>query len=491
MTHPDLLGQLSGLQTMMADLLTGVPAAAANARFHPRLASLGWYLGHSVYRELYWLREVLGGDGDLAGRVRHLFAVGAAEAPVEHLPPRDHLLAWAAEIQDEHLRRLATPGALPASPLLADDRLAWFLLQERARDYEAMLWLLLARRLQEAAEAEAQARPDASPAPNAVTSQVAPSRHESSAPPPTPSSVSSAFSSSSVTSSPSPTSPASSIFSGVPSSSTVSGVPAASTSPASPPLGLEPCMPSAEAVLVTQGHYRVGSRGEPYAYECELPPQAVELANFRIARRPVTNAEYLGFMTAGGYARPEFWDPAGQDWLRTGQAHGQAPVHGHDQDRAQAPSRAQAPWHWRRSDRGDWQAIGLNGPVPLGPADPVAGLSRHEARAFAAWAASLGGDLTGAVVQHEYQWEVAARAGLIEGTGRVWEWCANPFHPYPDFSPFPDPAHSRTAFDAGLGVLRGASLHTQRCLRRASFRHPADPADRFRISGLRLVFPPA
>lgn len=439
MTHPDLLGQLSGLQTMMADLLTGVPAAAANARYHPRLASLGWYLGRSVYRELYWLREVLGGDGDLAGRVRHLFAVGAAEAPVEHLPPRNHLLAWAGEIQDEHLRRLATPGALPASPLLADDRLAWFLLQERARDYEAMLWVLLARRLE-----------------------------------------------------------------GVPASKTISGVPDALTSSASPPMGLEPCMPSAEAILVTQGHYRVGSRGEPFAYDNELPPQAVELANFRIARRPVTNAEYLGFMTDGGYTRPEFWDAAGQDWLRACQAQGQALVHAQGQaqspaqGQAQSPAQsqglaqvtAQAPWHWRRNDLGDWQALGLNGPVPLGAADPVAGLSRHEARAFAAWAASLGGDLAGAVVQHEYQWEVAARAGLIEGTGRVWEWCANPFHPYPDFSPFPDPAHAQTAFDAGLGVLRGASLHTQRCLRRASFRHPADPADRFRISGLRLVFPP-
>ena len=488
MTHPDLLGQLSGLQTMMADLLTGVPAAAANARFHPRLASLGWYLGRSVYRDLYWLREILSGDGGLAGRVRHLFAVGAAEAPVEHLPPRDHLLAWAGEIQDEHLRRLAPPGALPASPLLADDRLAWFLLQERAQDYEAMLWVLLARRLEEAAGAEAQDRPDTGPVPDAVTGQGVPSLRESSVPPPPPSFVASAFASS--------------------SSSTFAFT--SSPSPSYPAMGLEPCMPSAEAVLVTQGHYRVGSRGEPFAYDNELPPQAVELANFRIARRPVTNAEYLGFMSAGGYASPEFWDAAGQDWLRACQAQGQAQgqaqalVHAqgqalvHAQGQAQSPAQAQgqaqvpvqAPWHWRRNDRGDWQALGLNGLVPLGAADPVAGLSRHEARAFAAWAASLGGDLTGAVVQHEYQWEVAARAGLIEGTGRVWEWCANPFHPYPDFSPFPDPPHSQTAFDAGLGVLRGASLHTQRWLRRASFRHPADPADRFRVSGLRLVFPP-
>lgn len=440
MSHPDLLGQLSGLQTMMADLLTGVPAAEAKARFHPRLASLGWYLGRSVYRELHWLRETLVGDGDLTARVRHLFAISEAEAPVERLPPPDHLLAWATEIQDEHLHRLATPGALPPSPLMADDRLAWFLLQERARDYEAMLWVLLARRLLSDPWAEVRSLPGTPEAPGP-------------APVPDPAQTSGA---------------------GVVSAQvTPRGRPplpeASPPSPSSPAPRLEPQAPSAEAVAITQGHYRVGSRGEPHAYDNELPPQAVELANFRIARRPVTNAEYLGFMTEGGYSRPDLWDEAGKDWLRARQA--------------------QAPWHWRQNVEGGWLALGLHGPSALGSEEPVAGLSRHEARAFAAWAASLGGDLAGAVMQHEYQWEVAARAGLIEGTGRVWEWCANPFHPYPDFSPFPT-ATVGTHFDAGLGVLRGASLYTQRCLRRASFRHPAVPDDRFRVAGLRLVLPP-
>ncbi len=104
---------------------------------------------------------------------------------------------------------------------------------------------------------------------------------------------------------------------------------------------------------------------------------------------------------------------------------------------------------------------------------------------------SLGGEYAGAVVQHEYQWELAARSGLIAGTGRAWEWCANPFHPYPDFTPFPDPETSATAFDIDGGVLRGACLHTQRCLRRASFRHHRRSEDRAGFAGLRLVYPPA
>lgn len=94
------------------------------------------------------------------------------------------------------------------------------------------------------------------------------------------------------------------------------------------------------------------------------------------------------------------------------------------------------------------------------------------------------------MLQHEYQWEVAARSGLIEGTGRAWEWCANPFHPYPDFIPFPERGISQDRFETGKISLRGASLHTQRCLRRASYRNFSHPDRRHFHAGLRLVLPP-
>jgi len=110
MTSPQLLARLSGLQQMMRDLLRGVPAAHANRRFDPRLASLGWYLGRSVYRETYWLREVVTGDTDLTARVRPLFTPSAMDPELQsaRLPPPDHLLSWAAEIQDEHCTSAVT-----------------------------------------------------------------------------------------------------------------------------------------------------------------------------------------------------------------------------------------------------------------------------------------------------------------------------------------------------------------------------------------------
>lgn len=393
MTAPAILGQLSGLQEMLRELVRRVPAADAGARWHPELASLTWYLGRSVYRETYWLREVLAGDADLTSRVRHLFGPGDLDLDTRcaRMPPPDHLLRWAEEIQDEHLRRLAS--GLPAHPLLAGDRLQWFLLQETARDYENLLMVLHARSL----------------ADRHLAYRV--------------------------------------------------GVP------------LEPRRPEPALAEVVQGHYRIGSRGEARAYDNELPPQAVELASFRIARRHVTNSDYLGFMESGGYRKAAWWDDAGRRWL--------------------AGSGAEAPLHWRRDGAGRWFAVELNGPADLQPEVPVSGVNRHEAAAFAAWAASLGGALRGAVLQHEYQWEVAARSGVIAGTGRVWEWCANAFHPYPGFTPFPDATVSAAFFGRGQVSLRGAGLHTRRCLRRTSLRNWAAPAARHLFAGIRLVFPPA
>jgi iron(II)-dependent oxidoreductase len=106
-----------------------LPEPDANRPFHATLGCVGWQLADAVYRETYWLRKVAAGDAELTARVRHLFddPVGDRAAECACLPPPGHLLARASEIQDEHRRRLATPGALPDHPLLADDRLVWFL----------------------------------------------------------------------------------------------------------------------------------------------------------------------------------------------------------------------------------------------------------------------------------------------------------------------------------------------------------------------------
>lgn len=394
MTAPEILGQLGSLHQLLRDLVheerdDRIPV--------PGLGTLGWHLGQSVYREVYWLREIVAGESDLTARVRHIFGPGDLDlgARCALLPPPDHLLQWAAQAQDEDLRRLATPGALPLHALLREDRLAWYLLQQTAKDYERMLSVRLVRALEAGG-----------------------------------------------------------------------GDPYLVAAP------LEPASFLVDTLAeVTQGHYRVGSRQEPFAYANELPPLAVELSSFRIAVQPASNAQYLAFMRAGGYDDGTLWDEPGRAWRAAGGAGSAAPL------------------HWRRDPKGHWYGLGLAGPGDLPADQPVSGVNRHEAQAYANWVAAKGGAGAGAVLQHEYQWEVAARSGAIAGVGRAWEWCSNPFHPYPDYVAFPRPGDD--PFDAGYSSLRGGCLHTQRCLRRASLRHFADPAERHGFAGIRLVFPPA
>ena len=232
---------------------------------------------------------------------------------------------------------------------------------------------------------------------------------------------------------------------------------------------LEARLPQDDSSRIEQGHYRIGAR-DGVVMPDERPAQVVELHAFRISRRPVSNAEYLAFIAGGGYRAFDWWDAPGRQWLASAAADG--------------------PWHWRLDGAGHWYGIGTTGPMDLYPEDPVAGLCAHEARAFAAWAAAHGQGLSGAVPQHEYQWEVAARLDRIELQGRAWEWCANAFHHYPGYRMPADPALEPCPADDGQLSLRGGCLHTQAGLRRSTFRRCAPPGERALFAGTRLVLPP-
>jgi iron(II)-dependent oxidoreductase len=395
MIPPQTLGALSAVQELLIALVERVPADDVARRFAPELEPLGWLLGRAVYLETYWLREIVGGDPDLTRRVRHIFAHDAAP-PLDRdsrLPPKEHLLNWALEIQDTHLTRLANPQAPSAHAWLKDGWLPAYLVQVHGRIYERMLAVLTARALAPGADAHRVVNP------------------------------------------------------------------------------LRPRPPAADTVEVTQGHYRIGAR-EGVVFDDERPAQIIELASYRIGAQPVSNAEYLGFMEEGGYTAMEFWDADGRAWLASdgGRTH---------------------PWSWRSDAAGRWFDISINGPADLPGSDPVMGINQHEARAYAAWVARRGGDTAGgAVVQHEYQWEVAARLGRIQGVGRAWEWCANVYEPYAGYLRPEDPEQVSPGFDGAHGSLRGGCLHTQPALRRATLRRAARAHRSSLFAGTRLVFPP-
>ena len=392
MTTPRTLGQLSNLQQMLVQLVEALPDAALRRSPHPALFPPGWYLGRAVYLETYWLRERLAGDDDLTRRVHHLFAKGAC-APEQAgalLPPRDHLLNWALEIQDEHLTRLANRRLLPQGGL-DPDRLADHLLQAESLVYEELLLALNARRIAEPVEEFRVVH------------------------------------------------------------------------------ALAATAPQADTVALSQGHYRIGAR-DGVAFDNETPAQVVELHNFQILARPVSNAEYLGFMAAGGYADDTLWSDEGRAW------------------RDRAGSRC--PYPWRTDPQGKWFAIGLNGPYELVAAEPVTGVSHYEAQAYANWAGMQGHGLEGAVLPHEYQWETAARLQALSDVGRAVEWCANRFAPYDQYQRPGDAELATAEFDDQHLSLRGATLHTQPCLRRLSLRRCGLPSENHQLAGFRLVLPP-
>lgn len=223
----------------------------------------------------------------------------------------------------------------------------------------------------------------------------------------------------------------------------------------------ETTVPDMEVVTVPAGHYEIGTPGSGWAYDNELPVFSTYLETFHIAHRPVSNGEYLRFMQDGGYDRDEFWSPEGRHWRR---------VHG-----------IREPEHWRRDEHGHFHLIDDKGCRPLPDTEPVFGVSLFEAIAFARWA--------GARLPHEYEWEAAKRSGAFAGDGRVWEWCANAFHPYEGFNPFPYEGYSVPWFDGRHYTLRGGSDYTRACIRRPGFRNYYQADKRHIRAGLRLVFP--
>jgi ergothioneine biosynthesis protein EgtB len=207
-----------------------------------------------------------------------------------------------------------------------------------------------------------------------------------------------------------------------------------------------------------------------FAFDNEMPRHAVLLQPFAIADGLVTCGEYMQFIDAGGYRRPEFWLSEG--WACVVAQHWRHPLYWLEPDEPLP------------SDPGaaiGWQQFGLNGVQPLNPLAPVSQLSFFEAAAFAEWA--------GARLPTEFEWEASATApGIRQMEGQVWQWTRSSYDPYPGFRPLPGVASEYNGkFMVGQLVLRGSSVATSPGHSRPSYRNFFPPATRWQFSGLRLA----
>lgn len=208
-------------------------------------------------------------------------------------------------------------------------------------------------------------------------------------------------------------------------------------------------------VQFKEGVYEVGYQGDQFHFDNELNRHKVYIQNFSLSTRLVNNAEYLEFITDGGYQDFNLWHAEAWDWLKT--------------------NSVTAPLYWYSVD-GEWHRYSLSGLELLNMQSPVSHISYYEAAAFAQW--------KGMRLPTEFEWEVASSQLKW---GKLWEWTESAYLPYPGFSKAAGALGEYNGkFMVNQKVLRGASVATPANHSRNTYRNFFHPHLRWMFSGIRL-----
>jgi ergothioneine biosynthesis protein EgtB len=228
----------------------------------------------------------------------------------------------------------------------------------------------------------------------------------------------------------------------------------------------------------------IGHDGAGFSYDNEGPRHRALVPAFSLSNRLITNGEFLAFMEAGGYTRPEFWLSLG--WTTVNE------------------QRWQAPLYWTQRD-GAWWNFTLSGFRPVNESEPVTHISYFEADAYANW--------DGARLPTEFEWEHAASELAIEGNfvdaqrfhpepaagpshdgallqvfGEAWQWTRSAYLPYPGYRAVAGALGEYNGkFMCNQMVLRGGSCATSRSHIRSTYRNFFQPEKRWQFTGIRLA----
>jgi ergothioneine biosynthesis protein EgtB len=242
------------------------------------------------------------------------------------------------------------------------------------------------------------------------------------------------------------------------------------------------------------GIVAIGAPADGFAFDNERPRHRALVQPYRIASRPIANAEVLAFIADGGYRDHRLWLSDGWQVVQT--------------------ERWEAPLYWSRAGGapngepdGDHQIYDLAGTRPVDPGETACHLSLYEADAIARWlgarlpteaewehaaasagAAVAGGNFADADRLHPDRAAPTEISALAQVFGDVWEWTASSYTAYPGFRALAGALGEYNGkFMSGQCVLRGGSCFTPADHVRPSYRNFFPPHARWQMTGVRLA----
>jgi len=432
---------LEQVRTHTLRLFAAVDAADFHRQIHQDFSPVGWHLGHIGVTEGYWILQQCKGEPSLSAAYDRFFTpTDNPKLNRVHLPPRAEILAYLHTVRQRVLAFLEGVDFTGTHPLLQDAGIVKMLIQHEEQHNETIQLIL---------NMLAASRQDPSP---------------SSRRPPRP------------------------FF--------------AHDKPL-PPSEREVFPLHDDMVRIPAGLFLMGSDHAADTLDNERPQHAVYVEEFLIDRYPVTNKEFLHFVTADGYHNQSWWSPEGWQWR----------VH----------NSIEHPFYWHAQPDGGWVVEGLGHTRSLQSDAPVACVSWYEADAYAR---SVGKRLpTEAEREKAACWDLelqkkrlypwgdpepdearanfdardggptpvghhpagSSSSGCHDMCGNVWEWTATWFHPYPGFIAHPYEGYSVPYFDQQHRVLKGGSWATHRHVLRPTFRNWYYPWVREIFAGFRCA----
>ena len=261
-----------------------------------------------------------------------------------------------------------------------------------------------------------------------------------------------------------------------------------------------------DAVIPGGAFFSGAPEKTPFVFDNEKWAHEVAVEPFYMAKAPVTNAEFMNFVNAGGYRRREFWSDEGWSW--------------------RARTSAEHPVYWLAGERGGWRLRRFDGVEDLPLYQPVIHVNWHEANAYCRWAgrrlpteveweaAALGeptGDCSKLIMTlRAYPWggrPPEAQHANLDGRalgcvdvaalpagdsafacrqmlGNVWEWTSTTFAPFPGFSPDAYKEYSEPLF-YDTKVLKGGAWATRSRMVTGRYRNFFSPDRRDVMAGFR------